>query len=137
MVRYPELKPTTAMKRVIEGQECHSPSALLRRLQDKWKRRGSGFLAAARERAAPKAGAGGFPLTRLAVSHALELGNPYMTATRRLQEKMERMQRWQDLIEPPYMRVLRQSMEFEQRMRYSLGPLYMRALRSFPYIYGS
>jgi len=51
------LKPTTAMKRVMASRKDWGASdeTLLRRWQVKWKERQQAFMAAARERARPKA----------------------------------------------------------------------------------
>jgi hypothetical protein len=56
LVANPLLKPTTAMKRVMQGGKDWGATdeTLLRRWQDKWKHQGEVFLAAARERARPK-----------------------------------------------------------------------------------
>jgi hypothetical protein len=56
MARDPSLRPTTAMKRVMqEGKDWDASSpTLIRRWQAKWKREGGALIAAARERARPK-----------------------------------------------------------------------------------
>jgi hypothetical protein len=52
LVRNPSLKPSSAMKRVMQDhQGRETPQTLLRRWQVKWKAKGASFLAAARDRA--------------------------------------------------------------------------------------
>jgi hypothetical protein len=108
------------MKRVIRGRQGpETPETLLRRLQVKWKQQKESLVAEARNRARPKASSGG-------------AGYSYhpLTATERFRTQVDRIideqRRIQDLIDPPYLRVVR---EQEQRMRDLIDPPHRRMMR--------
>jgi hypothetical protein len=120
LVRNPSMRPSAAMKQATRGRKGReTPETLLRRLQAKWKQQGESLLAAAQERARPKASSG-----------AAGYSHYPLTATGQFRSQIDRMmddqRRMQDLIDPPHLRMMR---EQQQRMQDLIDPPHLRMMR--------
>lgn len=148
----PNLKPTTAMKRVLAVGHpwAETDETLLRRWQAKWKVSGGSLLASAIERAAAKAsreGSGytaiqrygkighiGFQETSAMKMMRLIDESPTMKLLRSIEESpamkvMRDMQKLQDMIDPPFMRHMRAQERVQRAMLDVIDPPYLRALK--------
>ena len=103
IVRDPSLKPTTAIKDVIDGDNLST----IRRLQGKWKKGGDSFLMAARKRKAKAASA---PAAHTGIASAFAYG----ASLAALQRSTRMIQRG--------LRTAQAHVVFQKKMEQMLGP---------------